>query len=74
MKFIELLKHSAIRPKQIKEVEGLLVCEDGYTSVVYEFINLDNLVSYIGMHKAAEKAYWSSTTEKEFQKILMNPN
>ena len=74
MKFLELLKHSAARPKQIKEIEGLLVCEDGYTSVVYEVINLKNLMRYIGMHKAAEKAYWSSGTHKEFQKVLMDPN
>lgn len=74
MKFIELLKHSTARPKQIKEIEGLLVCEDGYTSVVYEVINLKNLMRYIGMHKAAEKAYWSSGTHKEFQKVLMDPN
>jgi hypothetical protein len=74
MKFIELLKHKTIRPKQIKEIEGLLICEDGYTSVVYEYINLDNLKRYIGLHKAAHKAYWSSGTDKDFQKVLMNPN
>jgi hypothetical protein len=26
------------------------------------------------MHKAMEKPYWSSATDKDFQKVLMNPN
>jgi hypothetical protein len=68
MKFIELLKHKSIRPKQIKSIEGILSSEDGQTSLVYEFVNLDNNMRYVGMHKAMEKPYWSSATDKEFLK------
>ena len=38
MKFIELLKHKSIRPKQITDVIGpLSPDEEGYTSLVYEW-------------------------------------
>lgn len=74
MKFIELLKHKSIRPKQIKSIEGILNSDDGQTSLVYEFEDMDNHRRYIGMHKAMEKPYWTSATDKDFQKVLMNPD
>jgi hypothetical protein len=74
MKFIELLKHKSIRPKQIKSIEGILNSEDGQTALVYEFEDMDNHRRYIGMHKAMEKPYWTSATDKDFQKVLMNPD
>lgn len=74
MKFIELLKHKSIRPKQIKSIDGILNSQDGQTALVYEFEDVDNKKRYIGMHKAMEKPYWSSATDKDFQKVLMNSN
>ena len=41
---------------------------------VYEFEDMDNHRRYIGMHKAMEKPYWTSATDKDFQKVLMNPD
>ena len=74
MKFIELLKHKSIRPKQIKEIEGPLTPdEEGYVAITYEYVDLDNNIRYIGVHTEMHKPYWSSTTDKEFKKILINP-
>lgn len=73
MKFIELLKHKTIRPKQITDIFGpLSPSEEGDTSLVYEWN--DGIKKYIGVHKETHKPYWSSSTDKDFKKILMNPN
>lgn len=75
MKFIELLKHRGIRPKQIVNISGpLSPDEEGHTSLVYEWINEENNMRYIGVHKETHEPYWSSTTDKIFKKVLMNPN
>lgn len=72
MKFIELLKHKTIRPKQITEIIGpLSPNEEGDTSLVYEWN--DGKKRYIGVHKETHEPYWSSTTDKDFKKVLINP-
>jgi hypothetical protein len=75
MKFIELLKHKTIRPKQIIDIEGpLSPTEEGYSATTYEWHDLINDMRYIGMHEEVSKPYWTSATDKDFKKILMNPN
>jgi hypothetical protein len=72
MKFIELLKHKSIRPKQIIDVIGpLSPDEEGHTSLVYEWN--DGTKKYIGVHKETHEPYWSSSTDKDFKKVLINP-
>jgi hypothetical protein len=75
MKFIELLKHKSIRPKQIVDIFGpLSPTEEGYSATTYEWHDLETDMRYIGMHEEANKPYWTSATDKEFKKVLMNPN
>lgn len=72
MKFIELLKHQSIRPKQITDIFGpLSPDEEGYTSLVYEWN--DGIKKYIGVHKETHEPYWGSSTDKDFKKVLINP-
>jgi hypothetical protein len=72
MKFIELLKHKSIRPKQITDVIGpLSPNEEGDTSLVYEWF--DGIKWYIGVHKETHVPYWGSSTDKDFKKVLINP-
>lgn len=74
IKFIELLQSDIIRPKQIIKIEGDIIPLSGYTSCVYSYYDTINDKWYIGMHLDCGKAYWTSTTDKEFKKILMNHN
>jgi hypothetical protein len=75
MKFIELLKHKSIRPKQIIDIEGpLSPTEEGHSATTYEWHDLINDMRYIGMHEEVSKPYWTSATDKDFKKVLMNPN
>ncbi len=72
MKFIELLKHQSIRPKQITDIFGpLSPDEEGHTSLVYEWD--DGIKKYIGVHKETHEPYWGSSTDKDFKKVLINP-
>jgi hypothetical protein len=74
LKFLQLLKHKEIRPAQIVDVYGLLhPTSEGQTSCAYVMHDLINRRDYGGKHLDSFKAYWSSTTDKEFQEVLLNP-
>lgn len=74
LKFLQLLKQKKIRPKQLIDVIGNLQPEDGEVACTYLWHDLINNKYYGGMHKDAPKAYWNSSTDEEFQAILINPN
>jgi hypothetical protein len=74
LKFLQLLKHKEIRPVQIVDVYGILhPTSDGQTSCVYVMHDLINRMDYGGKHLDSAKAYWSSSTNEDFQKVLLNP-
>jgi hypothetical protein len=74
LKFLQLLKHKEIRPTQIVNVYGILhPTSDGQISCVYVMHDLINGMHYGGKHLDSFKAYWSSTTDKQFQEVLLNP-
>jgi len=72
--FLELITNSRIRPRQIKEIIGNVHMPKGMTSTVYRWTNLLNGMVYVGMHKETIKAYWTSSTDKDFRKKLTDPN
>jgi len=74
IKFIELLQHDLLRPKQIIKIDGDIIPQSGLTSCVYQYYDVINKKWYIGMHLDTGKVYWTSTTNKEFKKILTNHN
>lgn len=74
LKFFQLLKHPKMRPSQIVDVCGILhPLSPGQTSCVYKMTDLINDMYYGGKHLDGAKAYWSSTTDKDFQEVLINP-
>lgn len=70
---LEIL-NSELRAPQIVEVTGELLKPEGCTSSVYKYTNLENGKWYVGYHKESKKPYYTSTTNKEFQEVLANPN
>jgi hypothetical protein len=74
IKFAELLQSNLLRPKQILKIEGMIIPHSGHTSCVYQYYDVINKKWYIGMHKDTGEIYWTSTTNKEFKKILTNHN
>ena len=71
MSSISLLK----TPKSIKETRVAEPPKEGYDAYLYQYINLDNGKIYVGIHKGDyNDGYTNSSTNKEFNEALANPN